>query len=41
MNMFHVIKANTLKRRCFEIRSEVTKLDETALLLNENKRKLK
>ena len=27
MNMSHVIKANTLKRRCVEIESEVAKLD--------------
>ena len=41
MNMSHVIKANALKRRCVEIESEVTKLDETVLLLEEKKRKLK
>ena len=41
MNMSHVIKANALKRRCLEIESEVTKLDETVLLLEEKKRKLK
>ena len=41
MNMSHVIKVNALKRRCVEIESEVTKLDETVLLLEEKKRKLK
>ena len=41
MNMSHVMKANTLKRRCVEIESEVTKLDDTVLLLEEKKRKLK
>ena len=41
MNMSHVIKANTLKWRCVDIESEVTKLDETVLLLEEKKRKLK
>ena len=41
MNMSHVIKANALKRRCVEIESEVIKLDETVLLLEEKKRKLK
>ena len=41
MNMFHVIRANTLKRRCVEIRSKAAKLDETVLLLEEKKRKLK
>ena len=40
-NMSHVIKGNTLKQRCVEIESEVTKLDETVLLLEEKKRKLK
>ena len=41
MNMSHVIQANALKRRCVEIESEVTKLDETVLLLlEEKKRKL-
>ena len=40
INISHVIKANTLKRRCVEIESEVTKLDETVLLLEEKKRKL-
>ena len=41
MNMSHVIKANALKRRCVEIESEVIKLDETVLLLEDKKRKLK
>ena len=41
MNMSHVIKANALKRRCVEIESEVIKLDETVLLLEEKKKKLK
>ena len=41
MNMSHVMKANALKRRCVEIESEVTKLDDTVLLLEEKKRKLK
>ena len=41
MNTSHVIKANALKRRCVEIESELTKLDETVLLLEEKKRKLK
>ena len=41
MNMSHVIKANAFKRICVEIESEVTKLDETVLLLEEKKRKLK
>ena len=41
MNMSHVIKANALKRRCVEIEREVIKLDETVLLLEEKKRKLK
>ena len=41
MNMSHVTKANTLKQRCVEIESEMTKLDETVLLLDEKKRKLK
>ena len=41
MNTSHVIKANALKRRCVEIESEVAKLDETVLLLEEKKRKLK
>ena len=41
MNMSHVIQANALKRRYVEIESEVTKLDETVLLLlEEKKRKL-
>ena len=39
--MSHVIKANALKRRCVETESEVTKLDEAVLLLEEKKRKLK
>ena len=41
MNMSHVMKANALKRRCVEVESEVTKLDDTVLLLEEKKRKLK
>ena len=41
MNMPHVIKANALKRSCVEIESEVTKKDETVLLLEEKKRQLK
>ena len=41
VNMSHIIKANALRRRCVEIESEVTKLDETELLLEEKKRKLK
>ena len=41
MNMSHVIKANAFKRRCVEIESKVTKLDEIVLLLEEKKRKLK
>ena len=41
MNMFHVIKANALKQRCVELRSKVAKLDETVLLFEEKKRKLK
>ena len=41
MSMSHVIKANALKRRCVETESEVTKLDEAVLLLEEKKRKLK
>ena len=41
MNMYHVIKADALKRRCVELESEVTKLDDTLLLLEEKKRKLK
>ena len=41
MNMSHVIKVNALKRIFFEIESKVTKLDETVLLLEEKKRKLK
>ena len=39
--MSHVIKANAFKRRCVEIESKVTKLDEIVLLLEEKKRKLK
>ena len=41
MNMSHITKANTLKQRCVEIESEVIKLDETVLLLEEKKKKLK
>ena len=41
MKIFQVIKANALKRRCVELRSKVAKLDETVLLLEEKKRKLK
>ena len=41
MNMYYAIKASVLKRTCVEIESEVTKLDETVLLLEEKKRKLK
>ena len=41
MNMYHVIKVDALKRRCVELESEVTKLDDTLLLLEEKKRKLK
>ena len=38
--MSHVIKVNALKRRCVKIESEVTKLDEIVLLLEEKKRKI-
>ena len=41
MNMSIVIKANALKRMCVEIESEVTKLDEAVLLLEEKKRNFK
>ena len=41
MNTSHVTKANVLKQRCVDIESEMTKLDETVLLLDEKKRKLK
>ena len=41
MHMSHIIKANALKGRCVEIESEVIKLDEIELPLEEKKRKFK